>query len=114
MFVIDERDAQSKVSINRKGHLQADLMGLAVEVKDSTRNPGKWAYYGFEPNAKTAEAMPKDSCWSCHEQHAAVAPHVRAVLSHAEACGEEFRHIQRSPRKGRRGEVNREATRPRN
>src|SRR6266404_8066083 len=28
------------------------------------------------------------------------------------SCGEEFRHIQRSPRKTRRGEVNREATRP--
>jgi hypothetical protein len=72
MFVIDERDAESKGSINKKGHFQTELMGLAVEVKDSTRNPGKWAYYEFEPNAKTAETMPKDSCWFCHEQHAAV------------------------------------------
>jgi hypothetical protein len=72
MFVIDQRDAQNKGSINKKGHFQTDLTGLAVEVKDSTRNPGKWAYYGFEPNAKTAETMPKDICWSCHEQHAAV------------------------------------------
>ncbi len=73
MFVIDERDAESKGSINKKGHFQTELMGLAVEVKDSTRNPDKWAYYSFEPNAKTAEAMPKgNECWSCHEQHAAV------------------------------------------
>jgi len=72
MFVIDERAAQSKGSINKKGHFQTDLTGLAVEVKDSTRNPGKWAYYGFEPDAKTAETTPKDICWSCHEQHAAV------------------------------------------
>ena len=72
MFVIDERDAQSKGSINKKGHFQTDLTGLAVEVKDSARNPRKWAYYGFEPNAKSAETMPKDICWSCHEQHAAV------------------------------------------
>jgi hypothetical protein len=73
MFVIDERDAESKGSINKKGHFQTDLMGLAVEVKDSTRNPDKWAYYSFEPNAKAAEAMPKgNECWSCHDRHAAV------------------------------------------
>jgi Cytochrome P460 len=73
MFVIDERDAESEGSINKKGHFQTDLKGLAVEVKDAARNPDKWAYYGFEANAKTAEAMPKgNECWSCHEQHAAV------------------------------------------
>ena len=73
MFVIDERDAESDGSINKKGHFQTDLKGLAVEVKDAARNPDKWAYYGFEANAKTAEAMPKgNECWSCHEQHAAV------------------------------------------
>ena len=72
MFVIDEREAESKGSINKKGHFQTDLLGLSVEVKDSSRNPDKWAYYGFEPNAKTAEVMPKSNCWSCHEQHAAV------------------------------------------
>ena len=27
----------------------------------------------LEPNAKTAEALPKSNgCWSCHDQHAAV------------------------------------------
>jgi hypothetical protein len=72
MFVIDERDAESKGSINKQGHFQTDLTGLVVEVKDTTRNPDKWAYYGFEPNVKAAEAMQKDKCWSCHDQHAAV------------------------------------------
>jgi len=73
MFVIDERDAQSKGSINKTGHFQTDLMGLAVEVKDSARNPDKWAYYVFDANAKTAEAMPKgNGCYSCHDAHAAV------------------------------------------
>jgi hypothetical protein len=72
MFVIDERDAESKGSINKKGHYQTDLMGLVVEVKDSARNPDRWAYYGFEPKANTAEAMAKGNCWSCHDQHAAV------------------------------------------
>jgi Cytochrome P460 len=73
MFVIDEREAQSKGSINKTGHFQTDLSGLAVEVKDSSHNPGKWSYYAFSPDAKTAEAMPKgNGCFSCHEDHAAV------------------------------------------
>jgi hypothetical protein len=73
MFVIDERGADSKASINKHGHYQTDLMGLAVEVKDSVRNPQTWAYYGFGEDDKTAEAAPKgNSCFACHEAHAAV------------------------------------------
>ena len=73
MFVIDERDAASRSSINQKGHYQTDLMGLAVEVKDSSRNPDKWAYYGFNADSKSAGAMPHgNGCWSCHDAHAAV------------------------------------------
>jgi hypothetical protein len=78
MFVIDERDAASRSSINQKGHYQTDLMGLAVEVKDSAKNPDKWAYYGFNADGqvdagKSAGAMPHgNACWSCHEAHAAV------------------------------------------
>jgi hypothetical protein len=73
MFVIDERDAASKGSINKTGHFQTDLMGLVVEVKDSARNQEKWAYYAFDAEGKAAGAMPKGNpCWSCHEEHAAV------------------------------------------
>jgi len=73
IFVIDERDAQSKGSINKTGHFQTDLMGLVVEVKDSSRFPETWAYFTFDADGKTAEAMPKGNpCWSCHEAHAAV------------------------------------------
>ncbi|HKV76629.1 MAG TPA: cytochrome P460 family protein [Candidatus Sulfotelmatobacter sp.] len=73
MFVIDERDAASRSSINQKGHYQTDLMGLAVEVKDSTRNPDKWAYYGFAADSKSSGAMAHgNSCWTCHDAHAAV------------------------------------------
>ena len=73
MFVIDVRNAESEGSINKTGHFQTDLMGLEVEVKDSTRNPNQWGYYDFQPNAKAAKPMPKgNDCWSCHDQHAAV------------------------------------------
>src|SRR6201987_762104 len=71
MFVIDERDTASRSSINQKGHYQTDLMGLAVEVKDSARNPDKWAYFAFASDGKTAGAMPHgNGCWSCHDAHA--------------------------------------------
>ena len=73
MFVIHEREAASRSSINQKGHYQTDLMGLAVEVKDSTRNPDKWAYYGFAADSKSSGAMAHgNSCWACHDAHAAV------------------------------------------
>jgi hypothetical protein len=72
-FVIDERDAASRSSINQKGHYQTDLMGLAVEVKDSARFPDKWAYFVYGETNQAAEAMPKENpCWSCHDAHAAV------------------------------------------
>ena len=73
MFVVDEREAGSRASINQKGHFQTDLMGLAVEVKDSARNPDKWAYYAFDGGKNAAGAMPHGNpCWSCHDAHAAV------------------------------------------
>ena len=47
-------------------------MGLPVEVKDSARNPDKWAS-AFDADGKTAEAMPRgNGCWSCHDAHATV------------------------------------------
>jgi len=72
MFVLEERASQTKGSINKSGHFQADLAGLAVEVKDSSKFPDTWAYFGFGPDAKTADANPKQNCWQCHDDHAAV------------------------------------------
>jgi len=72
MFVVEDRDATSKGSINKAGHYQGDSMGIGVEVKDETRFPDKWAYFNFDENTKSASANPKAGCWSCHEEHAAV------------------------------------------
>jgi Cytochrome P460 len=69
-FVVEERGAQSQGSINKHGNFQTDLMGIGVEVKDSTL-PDKWAYYNFGDN-KSAAANPKEACFSCHEKSAAV------------------------------------------
>ncbi len=74
MFVLEERDSESKGSINKTGHFQSDLEGLAVEVKDDARFAEHWAYFSFGGNGQTADAMtgPKDTCWRCHENNAAV------------------------------------------
>ena len=73
MWIVEERGAESKGSINQHGHYQTDLMGSPVEVKDSARFPDKWGYFAFGESNQTAEAMPKGNpCWSCHDAHAAV------------------------------------------
>jgi len=74
MFVLESRSSETKGSINKAGHFQADLTSLAVEVKDETRFPYKWAYFNFGSDRMTAEAMtgPADACWQCHNDNAAV------------------------------------------
>ena len=73
MWVVEERGAESKGSINQHGHFQTDLTGSPVEVKDSSRFPDKWGYFVFDESNHTAEAMPKgNGCFSCHDAHAAV------------------------------------------
>lgn len=72
MFVLEEREASSKGSINKGGHFQADLNGIAVAVKDTSRFPDKWAYFNFGLEQESSTANPKDACWQCHNQHGAV------------------------------------------
>ena len=71
-LVLELRGAASRGSINQKGNYQGAVMGLEVHVKDETRFPGKWAFFGFG-NGKTAKMIPVSSdCYSCHANHAAV------------------------------------------
>jgi hypothetical protein len=72
LFVLEERDAASKGSINKGGHFQADLRGLAAAVKDESRFPEKWAYFSFASDQQSAPGNPKSACWQCHNQHGAV------------------------------------------
>jgi hypothetical protein len=72
MFVIEEREALNKGSINKAGHYQGELHGLVAEVKDSSRFPDAWAFFNFE-NADSAAPLPKTQpCYACHAQHGAV------------------------------------------
>jgi len=73
MLVLEVRVAGSKASINKSGHYQtSDLMGREVHVKDASRFPGKWAFFGFETDSPSKQVPKEASCYSCHEQHAAV------------------------------------------
>ena len=74
MFVLEIYGSSSHGSINQKGSYQELLVGLDVEVKDESRFPDKWAYFGFSNSAKTASATApsKNDCWSCHDENAAV------------------------------------------
>ena len=57
----------------RRGRFAAELHGVEMAVKDSTRRPEGWAYYNFGGMSgirNTAQAMPKASCYGCHIEHA--------------------------------------------
>lgn len=71
-FVVEDREQQSKGSINKGGHFQTDLLGMGVEVKDSKRFPETWAYFHFGADEKTAAVHPKQDCYACHDANAAV------------------------------------------
>ena len=58
----------------RRGRFGADIHGVEMAVKDSSHRPEGWAYYGFGGMGRietTAQANPKESCYSCHVEHAA-------------------------------------------
>jgi Cytochrome P460 len=72
MLVLEVRGAEGRGSINQKGNYQGDVMGVEVHVKDESRFPGKWAFFGFD-DGKTAKMTPTSAtCYSCHSEHAAV------------------------------------------
>jgi hypothetical protein len=73
MLVLEVRVAGSNASINKSGHYQtSDTMGREVHVRDESRFPGKWAFFGFETDSPSKQVPKEASCYSCHEQHAAV------------------------------------------
>ena len=57
----------------RRGRFAAELHGVEMAVKDAKHRAEGWAYYNFggmDGIRKTAQAMPKGSCYNCHIQHA--------------------------------------------
>jgi hypothetical protein len=74
MLVLENRRAQGRGSINQKGHFQrTGLMGLEAHVRDEAKTPGGWAFYEFDSDKPAQQIPVAAACYSCHQQHAAVA-----------------------------------------
>ena len=76
VLVMEVFTAGEKASPAKTGHFEEKLLGIEAAVKDEAKFPEeKWAYYNFigkEKALPTAKAFPKNSCWSCHKEHASV------------------------------------------
>lgn len=72
MFVLEVYGAASHGSIVRQGNYQDNLLGVEAEVKDESRFPEEWAYFGFGTASEAASKIAQNSCWNCHNQNAAV------------------------------------------
>ncbi len=74
LFMLENRGSESNHSINTRGLTQgAEVTGMEVHVKDSSRLKGGWGFYGFGKGGVSAKMIERPAvCYSCHEQHGAV------------------------------------------
>ena len=74
MFIVEIYSPASKGSINKSGKYQTnDIMARSIHIKDESRFPGKWAFFGYDDDLKPSQQIPTTAvCYSCHEQHGAV------------------------------------------
>lgn len=72
VMVLEIRDSDSHVSINKGGRVQTGVAAVEVHVKDTARFKGGWAFFGFA-KGDTAKLIPATAnCYSCHSEHGAV------------------------------------------
>jgi hypothetical protein len=75
VLVMEVIAAGTNASINKKGVFEDKPVGMEVALKDEKRFPEKWAYFNFTGSGGAllpqAKAFPKESCWNCHNAHAA-------------------------------------------
>ncbi len=69
VFVLENRAGQSDVSINKAGKTQGqEITGLEIHAKLH----GEWAFYVRAKDGGERLISKPASCYTCHEQHAAV------------------------------------------
>jgi hypothetical protein len=72
VLVVEERASATHGSINKEGHFQTAMVGLAAHVRDG-RLPGGWAFYDFGLSKEPARMIPTTAaCYSCHQKSGAV------------------------------------------
>jgi hypothetical protein len=73
IFVLEIRRSMDKGSFAQGGRYQGELLRIEAAVKDESRFPEKWAYFGLGRDAESASPFPKtERCFSCHSANAAV------------------------------------------
>ncbi len=73
VLVLEVRHSSSEGSINKFGHFQSGVAGIEAEIKDESRFPGKWAFFGLSTSAASGKQIPPTaSCYSCHATNGAV------------------------------------------
>ena len=72
VLILEARASDSKVSINKNGRVQTNVVGIEAHVKDASR--GGWSFYSFgNGTQREGTLFPKTAtCYSCHEQNGAV------------------------------------------
>jgi Cytochrome P460 len=75
MLVMEKMSPGSRVSPNQRGNFEDQSKGIEVALKDSSHFAESWAYFNFIQRdgspATAAKAFAKESCWACHNEHAA-------------------------------------------
>jgi cytochrome P460 len=72
VLVLELHEAAEKVAPSQHGWFEGRRLAVEAAVKDSSRSPDGWAYYGFEDGGRrSAPAFPRTSCFECHRRHAA-------------------------------------------
>ena len=71
VLILEARASDSKLSINRDGRVQTNIVGIEAHVKDASQ--GGWAFYSFGKSGTEGALLPKTrDCYACHEQNGAV------------------------------------------
>jgi cytochrome P460 len=72
MLVLEHFEATEQVAPARRGLSEGRRTGLSAAVKDARLSDG-WGYFSFEDGSRpTARPRPRETCFECHRQHAAV------------------------------------------
>jgi Cytochrome P460 len=74
VLVLEVRGVDTHASIDQHGQSQSpEIVGLEAHVRDE-KLPGKWGFFEFDSDHHgPAKIVPRPaSCYTCHEQHAAV------------------------------------------
>jgi hypothetical protein len=73
VLILEVRGSDSKVSINKDGRVQTNVLAVEAHVKDTARFPGGWAFFGFHDGSDRGKIFATtETCYSCHQQNGAV------------------------------------------